>query len=138
MGAHDAEPVCRQTTVPVTAHASHSGSHARLCGDGSFIWDGNSGKLRTRNPRAALARTRSAATTGSRSHVICNGMMRPGWVPAQTSLCQSFHAFTHASPSDGSVERENTPPAKPAMREGKHSEAAMPADSMSDNRASMS
>src|SRR3954453_7092694 len=93
-GAHDAEPVCRHTTVSVSAHACHSGSQSRLCGDGSFIWAGNSGNDRGRKPRAAFARTSSAATDGSCSHVICSGMMRPGWVPAQTSMCQSFHAFT--------------------------------------------
>src|SRR4051794_19482130 len=130
-GAHDAEPVCRQTTVPVSEHASHNGSQSRECGDGSFICAGNSGNDNARNPRAAFARTISAATTGSRSHVICNGMMRLGWVPAHTSLCQSFQAFTHARPSSGSSDRENTPPAKPAMSDGKHSEAAMPAVSMS-------
>src|SRR3954463_6601363 len=84
-GAHDAEPVCRQMTVSVSSHAAHSGSQSRLCGDGSFICAGNSGNERARKPRAALARTNSAATKGSCSHVICNGMMRPGWVPAQTS-----------------------------------------------------
>src|SRR6476469_9715084 len=61
-GAHDAEPVCRQMTVSVSSHAAHSGSHSRLCGDGSFICAGNSGKLRARNPLEALARTNSAAT----------------------------------------------------------------------------
>src|SRR4051794_27712790 len=121
-GAHDAEPVCRHTTVSVSAQASQSGSQWRLCGDGSPIWAGNSGKLRARKPRSALARTRSAATSGSGNQVICSGMMRPGWVPAQTSWCQSFHARTQASPSSGSFDLENTPPAKPAISDGKHNE----------------
>src|SRR3954464_6930100 len=95
-GAHDAEPVCRQMTVCVSSHAAHSGSQSRLCGEGSFICAGNSGKLRARKPRATFSRTRSAATVGSSSQVICNGMIRPGCVPAHTSLCQSFHAFTQA------------------------------------------
>src|SRR5436309_11615634 len=73
-GAHEAEPVCRQMTVSVSAHADHRGSHARLCGDGRPIWAGNSGKLNARNPREAFARTNSAATAGSCSHVICSGM----------------------------------------------------------------
>src|SRR5438270_485774 len=65
MGAHDAEPVCRHTTVPVSAHASHSGSQCLLCTDGSPICAGNSGKRKAGNAREALVRTSAPATSGS-------------------------------------------------------------------------
>ena len=64
--------------------------------------------------------------------------MRPGCVPAHTSRCQSFHARMHASPSSGSRDRANTVPAKPAISDGKHSDAQTPPASMSSMRASMS
>src|SRR5579864_9304755 len=50
-GAHDAEPVWRHSTVPVSAHASSTGSQWPEWGEGSPICAGNSGKLRARNPR---------------------------------------------------------------------------------------
>ena len=106
--------------------------------DGSPSWAGNSGKLTARKPRVALARTSSAATATSASHGSCSGMMRSGWVPAHTSACHWFQARTQANPSTGSADRENTDPQKPATSEGKHSEAQMPAVSMSAMRASMS
>ena len=65
-------------------------------------------------------------------------MIRSGWVPAQTSRCQRFHARVQARPSSGSPERENTAPQNPATSEGKQSEAQIPAVSMSATRASMS
>src|SRR5947207_15807922 len=51
MGAHDAEPVCRHTTLPVSAHASHSGSQCILCTDRRPISPANSGTLKARTPR---------------------------------------------------------------------------------------
>ena len=65
-------------------------------------------------------------------------MIRSGCVPAHTSWCQWFQARTQASPSSGSSDRENTEPQNPATSDGKHSEAQMPARSMSATRASMS
>ena len=65
-------------------------------------------------------------------------MIRSGWVPAHTSACQSFQARTHASPSSGSSDPENTAPQKPATRDGKQSDAHTPFRSMSATRASMS
>ena len=97
-----------------------------------------SGNVTALNPRSALRRTSSAATSGSRNQASCNGMMRSGYEPAQTSWCQSFHARTHASPSAGSWLRANAAPANPAMSDGKHSDAQMPARSMSAMRAWMS
>ncbi len=97
-----------------------------------------SGNVTARKPRVALRRTSSAATSGSRSHASCSGMIRSGYAPAHTSWCQSFHARTHASPSSGSWLRANAAPANPAMSDGKHSDAQMPATSMSAMRAWMS
>src|SRR5690348_17070515 len=48
IGAHDAEPVCRHTTVSVSSHAARSGSHAPDRNDGSPVRLGNSGKLNAR------------------------------------------------------------------------------------------
>ena len=64
--------------------------------------------------------------------------MRSGCVPAQTSRCHRFQARVQASPSSGSSAREKTAPQNPATNEGKHSEAQIPAMSMSATRASMS
>ena len=124
--------------MSVSSHAASSGSQWSVCIDGRPMWYGFSGKLSALNPRAALRRTSSAATTGSFSHVICNGMMRSGYVPAHTSWCQSFHARTHACPSSGSLACANIVPANPASNDGKHSDAQMPAVSMSAMRAWMS
>jgi hypothetical protein len=65
-------------------------------------------------------------------------MMRSGCGPAHSSMCQSFHARTQARPSSWSLLCENTVPAKPAMSDGKHSEAWTPSRSMSATRASTS
>ena len=65
-------------------------------------------------------------------------MMRSGAVPAHTSRCQSFHARTHACPTSGSLALANIVPANPASSDGKHSDAQIPARSMSATRASMS
>jgi hypothetical protein len=65
-------------------------------------------------------------------------MMRSGYVPAQTSWCQLFHARMQASPRALSWAREKTEPQKPATSEGKQSEAQIPARSMSAILALMS
>ena len=49
-----------------------------------------------------------------------------------------FQARMQARPSSASSARENTAPQKPATRDGKHSDAQMPAMSMSRMRSSMS
>lgn len=108
------------------------------CNEGSPSLTGNSAKLTALKPRAAFRRISSAASAGSFSHGICNGMTRSGWRPAQTSRCQSFHARTQARPSSGSLLWENTAPQNPAMSDGKHSDAQMPPASMSRTRSSMS
>ena len=45
IGAHADEPVCKQTTVSVSAHAARNGSQWPECNDGRSSLDGNSAKL---------------------------------------------------------------------------------------------
>ncbi|HEX4219583.1 MAG TPA: hypothetical protein VHZ02_14505 [Acidimicrobiales bacterium] len=99
---------------------------------------GELGKLTAAKPRSAFRRISAAASSTSGSHGSCRGMIRSGKVPAHTSRCQSFQALMQAKPSSPSFEREKTAPQNPATREGKHSEAQMPALSMSAIRAPMS
>src|SRR5258708_18586038 len=56
IGAHCAEPVCRQMTVPVSSHAARNGSHTRVCRLGSPHWAGSSGELTALKPPSALRR----------------------------------------------------------------------------------
>ena len=117
------EPLWRHTTVSVSSQARRNGSQWVVCMDGSPRSTGFSGKLTALKPRSALARTSAAATSGSSSQASCRAMMRSGWGPAHSSLCQSFQARRQARPSSESLLRANTVPAKPAMRDGKHSDA---------------
>src|SRR5580704_18317422 len=48
---HPADPVWRQTTVPVSSQAASSGSQWLVCTDGSPRFDGFSGQLSALNPR---------------------------------------------------------------------------------------
>ena len=57
----------------------------------------------------------AAAISGSFSHASCSGMMRSGCVPAHSSMCQSFHARSDASPSSWSLVFEKIVPANPAI-----------------------
>ena len=75
---HDADPVWRQMTVPVSSHAASSGSQWSVCTDGSPMLTGCSGNESALNPRAAFRRTSAAAISGSLSQVICSGMIRSG------------------------------------------------------------
>src|SRR5579863_9661479 len=104
-GAHDEAPVCMHTTVDVSSQAAKKGSHTPEKIDGNPNWAGNSGNDTALNPRAALARTSSAARSTSASQGSCIGMMRSGYVPAHTSRCQSLNARRHANPSSASSER---------------------------------
>ena len=70
--------MCRHTTVSVSSHAARNGSQCVVCIEGSFWLAGFSVKLTALNPRAALRRTSSAATTGSLNHGIWMGTMRSG------------------------------------------------------------
>ncbi|CNI38351.1 Uncharacterised protein [Mycobacterium tuberculosis] len=124
--------------MSVSSQAAKNGSHTPLCRLPMPHCAGNSGKLTALKPRSALRRISSGASCGSASHGSCNGMIRSGWLPAHTSRCQSFQARSVASPSSRSSLFQNTVPAKPAISEGKFSEAQMPARSMSAIRASIS
>ena len=130
--------MCRHTTVSVSAQAAKSGSHLPEKMDGKPSWAGNSGRLTALKPRLALRRTSAAASSMSASHGSWSGMIRSGWVPAQTSACQSFQARTQARPKSRSLDLEKTAPQKPATSEGKHTDAHTPLRSMSSTRASMS
>src|ERR1700681_66883 len=77
-GAHADAPVCRQTTVDVSAQAARKGSHDPEKIEGKPSRAGNSGKLTALKPRAALRRTSSAATATSTSQGNWSGMMRSG------------------------------------------------------------
>ena len=111
----------RRCRSPRTAR--RNGSQWSVCTDGSARLFMLSGNVTALNPRSALRRTSSAATSGSRSHASCSGMMRSGYVPAHTSWCQSFHARTHARPSSWSWLRAKATPAKPGD-ERREAEAA--------------
>ena len=74
--------------------------------EGNCNWAGNSGKLTALKPRAALARTSAAATSTSANQGSWRGMMRSGYVPAHTSMCQSLKARRQASPRSLSAARE--------------------------------
>src|SRR4051812_48547437 len=95
---------------------------------------GFSEKLTARNPRAALRRISPAATTGSLSHGSWHGMKRARSVAHHSSIIQSLYARSEASPSSGSFTRANRLPANPHSVEPKHSDAQMPATSMSARR----
>src|SRR5579875_2045930 len=53
-GAQPDEPVCRQTTVPVSSQAPRKGSQWPLWREGRFSLDGISAKLTALKPRSAL------------------------------------------------------------------------------------
>ena len=95
---------------------------------------GFSEKLTARNPRAALRRISSAASSGSASHGSWQGMKRSRSVAHHSSIIQSLYACSDASPSSGSCMRAKRLPAKPQSVEPKHSEAQIPATSMSARR----
>ena len=77
-GAIEPDPVWMHTTVPVSSHARRSGSQWSVCTDGRPMLFMLSGNVTALKPRSALRRTSSAATSGSRNHTSCNGMMRSG------------------------------------------------------------
>ena len=66
------------------------------------------------------------------------GTMRSGYGEYHSSKNQSFHARVTASPSSGSLQRENTDPQKPVICDGKLTDAHTPLMSMSRTRASTS
>ena len=86
------EPVCRQTTVPVSSHAAKSGSQWPLKMEGNPSWAGNSGKLMARKPRSAFLCISPTAMSMSARKGSWSGMIRDGYGAAQASWCQSLHA----------------------------------------------
>ncbi len=91
--------------MSVSAQAAKKGSQCPLKMEGSLSCAGNSGKLTALKPRPALARTSVAATATSGSQGSWSGMMRSGWLPAHTSMCQSLKARRQARPRSGSCVR---------------------------------
>src|SRR6516164_4666850 len=92
VGVDPDDPTCRQTTVSVSAHAARSGSQCPLWIDGRPRGSGFSQNEIALNPRAALARTSSAARSGSSSQGIWQGMKRAGYDPTHDSRYQSLNA----------------------------------------------
>ena len=96
---------------------------------------GCSGSVTAVKPRAALRRISAAPSSASARNVMPIGTMRSGWGEYHSSKNQSFHARVTASPSSGSVHRENTEPQKPVICDGKFTDAHTPLMSMSRTRA---
>ncbi len=132
------DPTCRQITVSVSAHAVRIGSHQSEKIGSIPIRCGCSGNVTARNPRAALRRISSAATSASARNVMPIGTIRSGWRECHSSKNQSFHARVTARPSSGSEQRENTEPQNPVIWLGKFTDAQIPLMSMSRTRASTS
>src|SRR6516164_2052505 len=78
VGVDPDEPTWRHTTVPVSSHAARNGSQYPVWMDGRPSGSGFSENDTALKPRAALARTSSAATSGSSSHGIWHGIRRVG------------------------------------------------------------
>src|SRR6476660_3251540 len=119
-------PTWRLMTVSVSSHARKNTSHAPECTDGNPSRSGVSGNDTARNPRAALARTSSAATDASASHGSWQGTTRSGCDPHHSSSIQSLYARKQASPSSGSRRVAKRRPAKPHTKEGKQTDAHTP------------
>ena len=117
-----------------------SGSQWPVCSDGRPELGGHLGEAqRPEAPRSALPRTRSAATCGIVQPRDLGGDDPPG-MGAGPHLVVPVVPRPHArQPELGVLRLRRTPtPQKPAMSDGKHTDASMPARSMSSMRASMS
>ena len=89
-GIFEDEPMCMQTTVPVSAQAAKNGSQYPLWMLGSPRWGGISLKHTARTPRAALRRTSAAASSASHSGMRQSGSSRPPLSPHHSSTIQSL------------------------------------------------
>src|SRR5262245_9300902 len=100
-GIFDDEPMCMHTTVFVSSHAARNGSQkpSLSCTEGKPRNGGISENVTAWQPFAALRRTSAAASCGSQSCTMTNGMSRPPDGAHQSSSIQSLYAFTHRSPS---------------------------------------
>ncbi len=86
----DDEPMCMQTTTSSSLQACQNGSQWSLWTLGQPNFDGFSEKVTAWTPLAAVRRTSAAITSGSQMAGSAHGMNRPGWVPHQSSMCQSL------------------------------------------------
>ena len=132
-------PQCSEMTVSVSSHALKNGSQCSwsVIGGRSSRW-GDSRNDTEVNPRSALRRTSSPASTGSLSHGSCIGMNRSGWAPCHSSIIQLFQARMAASPTSSSRFSDRTLPVNPHAPDGKHNDAQTPSRSMSRTRWSTS
>src|SRR5687767_3677651 len=89
-GSVDDEPTCMHTVVPVSLHAWNMGSQwpVWMLGRSSFV--GSSEKHTARTPRSALRWISLAASCGSHSGMIANGMLRPMEGSHHSSTIQSL------------------------------------------------
>ena len=86
----DDEPMCTQTTTSSSQHAFQNGSQWSEWMLGHPSFDGFSENVTAWAPFGAVRRTSAASTSGSQIAGSAHGMNRPGFVPHQSSMCQSL------------------------------------------------
>ncbi len=86
----DEDPMCMHTTTCSSEQARQNGSQWSECRLGQPSFDGFSENVTACAPLAAVRRTSAARTSGSQMAGSEQGMKRPGWVPHQSSMCQSL------------------------------------------------
>ena len=86
----DDDPMCMHTTTCSSLHACQNGSQWSEWMLGQPSFDGFSENVTAWAPLAAVRRTSAASTSGSQMAGSEQGMNRPGWVPHQSSMCQSL------------------------------------------------
>src|SRR6478609_7630127 len=74
----DDEPMCRQTTVPVSSHARQNGSQWSVWKLGYPNFDGFSENATAWQPFSATRRTSAAISSASQIGAMASGMKRPG------------------------------------------------------------
>ena len=84
------DPMCRQTTVPVSDTALQNGSQCSLWKLGHPSFSGFSENVTARQPLAATRWTSAAMASGSHTAGRARGMNRPGCDPHHSSMCQSL------------------------------------------------
>ena len=90
----DEEPMCMHTTVLVSTQAAKKGSQWSPWRPGRPSFSGFSENVTAWQPFAAVRRISSAINCGSHNGMIVIGMIRSGYVPAHSSMCQSLYACT--------------------------------------------
>src|SRR3954468_22894527 len=86
----DDDPMCRHTTTCSSLQACQNGSQCSVWKLGQPSFDGFSENVTACAPLRAVRRTSSARACGSQITGNTHGMNRPGWVPHQSSMCQSL------------------------------------------------